>query len=172
MLVILARVGRAHGLRGEVALDVRTDRPDLRFEVGAVFSTNAADAGSLTLSSYREAPNGTFATFDEIADRTAAEALRGTDLMAEPLEEPDAWYPSELKGLRVELPDGEPVGTVTGVVSLPAQDLLEIAQPGAGTALVPLVKALVPVVDTERGLIVIDPPAGLVAARPDPDGDQ
>ncbi|MDR1798911.1 MAG: ribosome maturation factor RimM [Bifidobacteriaceae bacterium] len=174
MEVILARIGRAHGLRGEVALELRTDRADLRFVPGTVFSTDPPGAGPLTLRGLRTAQNGVLAAFQEAGDRTAAEALRGTLLLADvdPAEEAEAWYPAQLKGLPVELPDGTAVGQVSGLVALPAQDLLEIAQPDGTTALVPLVKALVPVVDVAAGRIVIDPPTGLVAARPDPDQAQ
>jgi 16S rRNA processing protein RimM len=170
MRVVLARVGRPHGIRGDVSLDVRTDRPADRFVVGLTYLTDPPGSGPLTLRLWREGPKGTVAGFDQVCDRSGAEALRGVELVADvdPAEEEDAWYPAQLKGLRVELPDGTAVGQVVSVVAMPAQDLLEIRQPGAPNALVPLVEALVPVVDVDGGLIVIDPPAGLVAALPDP----
>jgi 16S rRNA processing protein RimM len=111
------------------------------------------------------------ASFAELTDRTTAEALRGAKLVAEvdPAEEDQAWYPAELRGLAVELPDGTPAGTVNDLVYGPAQDWLEIEQDGAGLALVPLIERFVPVIDVPGGLVVIDPPPGLVAARPAPE---
>ncbi|MDR2372710.1 MAG: ribosome maturation factor RimM [Bifidobacteriaceae bacterium] len=198
MEVVLAVIGRPHGIKGEVVLEIRTDRPSERFAVGRAYATEGAPTGAdgateggaigadgaagadgaigaggaelgrLTLRSYRATPKQVVAGFEEIRDRTAAEALRGIKLLADvdPSEEADAWYAAQLRGAAVFLPDGTPVGEVRDLVSLPGQDLLEIAQAGAGTALVPLVKELVPEVDPARGRIVIDPPAGLVAARP------
>ncbi|MDR1824420.1 MAG: ribosome maturation factor RimM [Bifidobacteriaceae bacterium] len=171
MEVILARVGRAHGIRGEVVLELRTDQPGRRFTTGAVFTTDPPATGPLTLRGCRTTQHGCVAGFNEITDRNQAEALRGTLLLAQvdPAEEAEAWYPAQLKGLPVALVDGTPAGTVSDIIALPGQDLLELAEPGGTTALVPLVKALVPVVDLQAGRIVIDPPAGLVAAYPDPE---
>jgi 16S rRNA processing protein RimM len=172
MEVVVATVGRAHGVRGQVVLRVRTDRPDLRFATGSVFQVPDAAAGcpaSVTLSSFRATPTGAVAAFEEVGDRDAADALRGQDLVAQvdPTEEAGAWYPSQLRGVRVELPDGTPVGTVADLLTGLAQDLLQIDQPDGTQALIPLVEQLVPVVDVSAGRIVVDPPAGLVAARPE-----
>ncbi|MDR3107025.1 MAG: ribosome maturation factor RimM [Bifidobacteriaceae bacterium] len=172
MEVVLAVVGRPRGVRGDVHLELRTDRPDRRFQIGSVYvveaSRGATAPARLTLSRFQAGPRGAVGGFVEAADRTAAEALRGVKLLAqvEPDEEADAWYVSQLRGATVVLPDGSLVGTVKGFVALPAQDLLEIEQPDGVTALVPLVKELVPEVDPVRRRVVIDPPAGLVAARP------
>ena len=165
--VVLAVIGRAHGVRGQVHLEVRTDQPSRRFQLGQAYATDPASAGPLTLSFWREQSGTTVAGFGEVPDRTAAEALRGVSLVAQvdPTEEDDAWYPAQLTGLDVHLPDGTAVGQVSAVLTRPAQDLLEIDQPEAGPAWVPLVRQLVPVVDLDGGRIVIDPPAGLVAAR-------
>ncbi|MDR0626965.1 MAG: ribosome maturation factor RimM [Bifidobacteriaceae bacterium] len=174
MRVVLAVIGRAHGISGDVVLDLRTDRPEERFQLGSSYEVELPGVDRppvqrLTLRRYQAGPKRAVAGFEGIGDRTAAESLRGIRLLGEvdPFEEPDAWYPAQLRGVRVVLPDGSAVGTVTGVSSLPGQDLLKILQPDGSTALVPLVKALVPEVDLERGQIVIDPPAGLVAARPE-----
>jgi len=171
--VVLARVGRAHGVRGQVYLDIRTDRPDSRFVLGQNYTTDAASPGTLTLTELRPGPKGTIAAFDQVNDREAAQALRGVALIAQvdPRDEDNAWYPKDLRGLPVELPDGTKVGQVRNVLTRPAQDLLEIDQLEAGEiALVPLVQEVVPVVDPAAGRIIIDPPPGLVVARPDPDG--
>ena len=108
-----------------------------------------------------------------VADRTAAEALRGTPLLAEAdsSDEEDAWYPHELVGLRAELADGTVVGQVAGLEHLPAQDALVVVEPDGTRSLVPFVRAIVPVVDVPAGRVVLDPPAGLLAALDAPDTD-
>ncbi len=161
--LVVARVGRAHGIRGEVTVRLHTDVPDVRFVPGAVLFTSSRP---LTLSSVRD-HNGTLLLgFEEIADRTAAEALRGVRLEAEveieTEREDDAWFDHELVGLRVEGPDGAPLGRVSGVEHLPAQDLLEVERDDGERRLVPLVAAIVPVVDVAGRRVVVDAPPGLL----------
>ncbi|MGY4646021.1 ribosome maturation factor RimM [Cellulomonas sp. URHB0016] len=166
MLLTVARIGRAHGLRGEVALDLRTDAPEHRFVVGARIQTEPAGAGPLTVSSTRSQQGRWYVTFDEVADRTAAEALRGVELVAEemPDDEDDAWYPHELAGLRAEGVDGRVLGEIVGLEHLPAQDVLVLREPDGARTLVPFVRAIVPVVDVPGGRVVLDPPGGLLAS--------
>ncbi|MDR1150914.1 MAG: ribosome maturation factor RimM [Bifidobacteriaceae bacterium] len=167
MELVVARIGGSRGVKGEVHLDIRTDRPAERLTVGTRFTTDRVDTGHLTLAAVRHDAKGWFARFTELPDRDAAEAARGALLFADPDPgEPDAWYPHELRGLAVELPDGTPVGAIAGVISGPAQDLLEVREVDGAVALVPFVRALVPVVDVEAGRVVVDPPAGLLAVRP------
>jgi 16S rRNA processing protein RimM len=156
-------------------LELRTDQPKRRFQVGSVYTVEpdgpdrAGDAPArLTLLRFRADSGRAVAGFAEVEGRDAAEALRGVRLAAEvdPAEEPDAWYPAQLRGAEVFLPDGTPVGAVSDLIAMPGQDLLEIDQPDCSKALVPLVKALVLEVDLDRMRIVVDPPRGLVAARP------
>ncbi len=163
--LLVARVGRAHGIRGEVTIQVHTDAPDARFVPGTVLHT---PAGQLTVRSVRD-HNGTLLIgFEQILDRNAAEALRGTLLEAdidpaqEHEREDDAWYDHELVGLRVIDPAGADLGSVTAVEHLPAQDLLEIARPDGVRRLVPFVAAIVPTVDLEAGHVVVDAPPGLL----------
>lgn len=163
---VVARVGRAHGLRGEVSAEVRTDVPQLRFVDGARFTTDPAERGPLTLSSAREHNGVLLLTFEGVDDRTAAEALRDTLLLVqtEGSDEPDAWYDDELVGLRAELADGTRLGDVVGLLTGGAQDLLEVLPEGAprrSTVLVPFVTNLVPVVDVPGGRVVLDPPGGM-----------
>lgn len=169
MLLTVARVGRAHGLKGEVALDLRTDDPEGRLAVGAVLATEPAAAGPLTLTRARVHQGRWLVTFAEAADRTAAEALRGTALVveADASDEEDAWYPHELEGLRAELGDGTLVGTVVALEHLPAQDALLVEETGGQRTLVPFVREIVPVVDVPGGRVVLDPPGGLLARDAD-----
>src|SRR6188768_518880 len=131
MQLTVARIGRAHGLRGEVALDLRTDNPEDRFGVGAVLLTEPAARGPLTVVSTRTQQDRWFVTFAEIGDRTMAEAMRGTELV---VDEDDAWYPHELAGLRAEHVDGRVLGEIVGLEHLPAHDMLVLREPdGART---------------------------------------
>jgi 16S rRNA processing protein RimM len=170
--LVVARVGRPHGLRGEVTVRLHTDDPASRFAPGAtVFAGDRA----LTVASARD-HNGTLLLgFDQVADRSAAEALRGALLEAEVTDETtaqaaesaespddDGWYHHELVGLRAVDPAGGVLGTVAAVVHLPAQDLLEITRPDGARRLVPFVTAIVPTVEVDAGYLVIDAPAGLL----------
>lgn len=169
MQLTVATIGRAHGLRGEVALDLRTETPEERFAPGAVLATEPASAGPLTVVQTRVQSGRWFVLFREAGDRTAAEALRGVGLVVDAAasEEDDAWYPYELVGLRAERPDGTVVGEVIGLEHLPAQDALLVREPDGARTLVPFVRAIVPVVDVPGGRVVVDPPAGLLAADAD-----
>ncbi len=164
MKVTVARIGRAHGLRGEVALDVRTDVPERRFVVGASFETEPADAGPLTLRAVRDHSGRTLARFDEAADRTAAESLNGVSLVLDDADarEDDAWYAHELVGLSARRPSGEIVGEVVDLIPMPAHDLIVVREPNGHRALIPFVEPFVPSVDTDAGVVVVTPPYGLL----------
>ncbi|MCV2396087.1 ribosome maturation factor RimM [Actinotalea sp. M2MS4P-6] len=172
MQLAVGTVGRAHGLRGEVAVDVRTDVPAERFAAGAVLGTDP-DRGPLTVVRARPQGERWYLTFEGVVDRTGAEALRGTVLQveAEVSDEDDAWYLHELVGLRAELVDGTSVGEVVGLEHLPAQDALVVAELDGSRTLVPFVAAIVPTVDIEGGRVVLDPPAGLLTGVGEPDVD-
>jgi 16S rRNA processing protein RimM len=170
MLLTVARIGRAHGLRGEVALDLRTDDPAARLAVGTVLPTEPADRGPLTVAGTREQQGRWYVTFAEATDRTGAEALRGVDLVVDVTgdtsddDDEDAWYPHELVGLRAEHVDGRVLGEVLGLEHLPAHDSLVLREPDGSRTLVPFVRAIVPVVDVPGGRVVLDPPGGLLAS--------
>ena len=169
--MVVGRIGRPHGVRGEVTVEVRTDDPELRFVPGAVLLTDPADRGPLTVGARRwhrdvllltlEGPDG------ELLDsREAAEAVRNTELLVEvadlpPLEDPDVFYDHQLVGLAVRLTDGSPLGEVTAVRHEGAE-LLVIRRPDGGETLVPFVTAIVPTVDVDGGFVVVDPPEGLL----------
>ncbi|HET9975024.1 MAG TPA: ribosome maturation factor RimM [Streptosporangiaceae bacterium] len=179
MRVIVGRAGRPHGIRGEVVIGVRTDEPDLRFAVGAAVDvssspdeTDEADAGPdrrLTIASKHWHSGQLLVSFAGIADRTAASELTGSWLSVDSSQLPDTGDPDEFRdhdliGLNVRTAGGEPVGVVTDVLHY-GQDLLVVrrADGGAdGECLVPFVKAIVPEVDVAAGLVVIDPPPGLL----------
>ncbi len=169
--VVVGRIGRPHGVRGEVTVEVRTDDPDLRFVAGGVLRTDPADRGPLTITGRRwhrdvlllmlEGPGGR-----AIASREDAEELRNTELLVDvaelpPLEDPDDFYDHQLVGLTARLTDESVLGEVTAVRHEGA-DLLVVRRPEGGDVLIPFVTAIVPTVDLAAGHVVVDPPEGLL----------
>ncbi|WP_134773699.1 ribosome maturation factor RimM [Ornithinimicrobium flavum] len=163
---VAARVGRPHGLRGEVTVQVHTDDPQSRFVPGAVFDTDPPGRGPLTLASVRVHQGIYLLGFTGHADREAAEALRGTRLLVddedEAADDEEGWREEDLLDFGVRLPDGTPLGTVSALHVRDVQDLLEVRTLEGRTVLVPFVAELVPEVDEERRTVVVDPPAGLL----------
>lgn len=167
--LVVGIVGRAHGLRGEVAITVRTDSPDERFAVGAELRTRREGEpdGRLTVLATRRHGGRWLVIFDDVADRDTAERLRGTQLWISaaelpPTGDPDTFHDHELEGLSAVLLDGTAVGTVRAIAHGPGGDLLVIARDGLPDGLVPFVRAIVPTVDTAAGRIVLTPPEGLL----------
>lgn len=158
MQLTAAIVGPAHGLRGEVIVDVRSDDPEV-LAPGARLDV-AGEKRSLTVRNIRVHKERVLASFEECNSREEAEALRGARLLVDAHPEEDAWYPHELKGLEARTPSGDVLGTVSGLRPGAAQDLLLVATEH-GTVMVPFVTALVPTVDVEGGAVVIDAPPGL-----------
>lgn len=148
-LLEVGRIAKAHGLRGEVSVDLLTDRTE-RLDPGSVLQSAR---GPLTVVASRRHQNRWLVTFEGVADRSAAEALAGTVLLAEPLHDEGTLWVHELIGLRVVERSGAERGTVRAVVENPAHDLLELDS----GALVPMVFVL----EVADGIVVIDPPPGL-----------
>jgi 16S rRNA processing protein RimM len=175
--VVVGRIGKPHGIRGEVTLDVRTDEPDRRFAPGTTLRAEApagADRrpSSLTVARARWHQSTLLVTFEELADRNAAEAARGTVLYStigrdETPDDPDEFYDHQLVGLEVVDVDGRALGTVKALVHGSAQDLLTVRTTDGRDALVPFVTALVPEVDLEAGRVVVADRPGLVSPFPD-----
>lgn len=164
MAHLVARVGKAHGLRGEVTVQVHTDSPEERFVPGAVFADEAGQT-AYTLRSARLHNGIWLLAFEGTNDRSAAEALRGVRLHVpedgDDEDDDDAWYEEDLVGLQVVDPSGAVLGTVTGLEVRPAQDLLGIALTDGRTGQVPFVAELVPEVDVNSGRVVVAAPPGL-----------
>ena len=130
MQLVVGRITRPHGVRGEVSVEVRTDEPDRRFAVGCVLATDPVAAGPLTVESVRWHSGRLLIRFAGVADRNQAEDLRGIWLTldsaeAGPTGDPDEFHDHELIGLAVVTTSGEPVGRVTDVRHF-GQDLLVI----------------------------------------------
>jgi 16S rRNA processing protein RimM len=164
--VVVGVVGRPHGVRGEVAIEPRTDEPDRRFAAGQQVRVEGSSR-ALTVASMRHHDGRLLVRFVGLTDRTAVEAVRGARLVADvdPDErpvEPTEFYDRQLVGLRVQTPDGEAVGVVISVLHSPGQDLLEI-RTATQIRLVPFVAALVPDVDLSGGVLTVADIGGLLS---------
>ncbi|WP_328384262.1 ribosome maturation factor RimM [Streptomyces sp. NBC_00400] len=167
MQLVVARIGRAHGIKGEVTVEVRTDEPELRLAPGAVLATEPSSVGPLTITAGRVHSGRLLLRFEGVADRTAAEALRNTLLIAEVdpeevPEDPEEFYDHQLMDLDVVTRDGTEVGRISEISHLPYQDLLVVQRPDGSEVLVPFVSEIVPEIDLEEQRAVIDPPPGLL----------
>jgi len=215
MRVIVGRIGRPHGIRGEVVIGVRTDEPDLRFAVGATLyldrelpdglrrgapggsggkdsppgaggsrgvdppkgglggwvppgagGSRGVDPPGVTVASARWHSGELLVAFAGITDRTAAGELTGSWLSVDSSQLPETGDPDEFRdhqliGLSVRTSSGETVGVVTDVLHH-GQDVLVVRRPAGDECLVPFVKAIVPQVDVAAGVLVVDPPPGLL----------
>ena len=163
--VVVGAIGKAHGIRGDVIIDVRTDEPERRFVDGADLRVEGSSR-TLTLSRSSWHSGKLLAHFDQIADRNAAEAARGWVLVCDvdvnemPSDE-DEYYDRQLVGLRAVDRSGGQIGLVSQVIHLPGQDLLAIDVDGV-ERLVPFVAELVPAVDLAAGTVTIDQRPGLL----------
>jgi 16S rRNA processing protein RimM len=167
MQVVIGRIGKAHGIRGEVTVEVRTDDPDGRFTPEAVLTTDRPERPTLVIEKSRPHHGRMLVLFEGVPDRNAAELLRGTllsvDAGADPdLDDPDEFYDHQLVGLTVVTVDGDVLGEVSDVVHLPASVLLSVTRPEARELLVPFVASIVPEVDLPGGRVVVDLPPGLL----------
>ena len=178
--VVVGRIGRAHGVKGEVSVEPRTDEPERRFADGAVLGTRTPRGGepqgddrptTLTVERTRWHQSRLLVTFAEVADRTAAEAVRGLSLvtdveLSETPDDPDEYYDHQLVGLAVVTTEGAPVGELVDVVHGAGQDLIIVRTPDEREVLVPFVEALVPVVDVAAGRVEVADRPGLLAPLP------
>nr|WP_020207385.1 MULTISPECIES: ribosome maturation factor RimM [unclassified Streptomyces] len=165
--MVVARIGRAHGIKGEVTVEVRTDEPELRLAPGAVLATDPATTGPLTIETGRVHSGRLLLRFEGVKDRTAAEALRNTLLIAdvdpaELPEDPEEFYDHQLMDLDVVLADGTEIGRITEITHLPSQDLFIVERPDGSEVMIPFVEEIVTEIDLEEQRAVITPPPGLI----------
>ncbi|MEW2401535.1 ribosome maturation factor RimM [Streptomyces sp. NPDC046862] len=170
MQLVVARIGRAHGIKGEVTVEVRTDEPELRLAPGAVLHTDPASTGPLTIETGRVHSGRLLLRFEGVRDRTGAEALRNTLLIAdvdpdELPEDEDEYYDHQLMDLDVVTKDGVEVGRITEISHLPSQDLFIVERPDGSEVMIPFVEEIVTEIDLEEQRAVIDPPPGLIDDR-------
>jgi 16S rRNA processing protein RimM len=168
MDLVVGRVAKAHGVTGEVVVEIRTDDPDKRFAPGTILRgrAKARPDRSYTVDSAREHGGRLLVRLDGVADRNAAESLKGTLFVVDsadlpPIEEPDEYYDHQLEGLQVRTTAGEQVGTVAEVLHTAAGELLSV-RTDEGEQLVPFVSAIVTSVSLADQIIEIDPPEGLL----------
>lgn len=153
MALLVGRITKAHGLRGEVVVQLLSSEADVRLAPGAELTT--PEGPSLRVEAARPHQDRWIVRFAGVGSREAADALRGTELLGEPLDVEDALWVHELVGATVVDAAGAACGTVAAVVANPADDLLELD----GGALVPVTFV---VGWDDAGRLVIDPPAGLL----------
>lgn len=167
--VSVGTVGKAHGLKGEVSLILRTDVPEDRLYQGAQLEVAEAsyEIPTVTVEKTRIQQGRWYVKFAEIVDRTAAEKFRGATLNVtlnrdeEFAEDPDAWYPEELKGLAVKTPTGEVLGKVLDLQNYPAHDVLLVRAVSGEKVMLPFVEEFVPEIDLDAQEVIATPPGGL-----------
>jgi 16S rRNA processing protein RimM len=165
-VVAVGRIGKAHGIRGDVFVEPWTDAPEERFADGTVLGTEPAGRGPLTVEHTRSHSGKLVVHFQGLDDRNAIEAIRGTVLVVAAtgrpvIEDPDEFYDTDLIGLAVRTVAGAPLGPVTDVLHSPAGSLLAIDVAGR-EVLIPFRREFVPTVDLASRTAEVDPPEGLL----------
>jgi 16S rRNA processing protein RimM len=167
--LIIGRVVKAHGVTGELVVEIRTDDPEARFAPGTVLRAKGSDQHERNYAVAAVRPHGSrlLLRLDGVADRDAADALRGSLFVVDssalpPIDEPDTYYDHQLEGLLVRTTTGRDIGTVAEVLHTAAGELLAVKRPEAGELLVPFVNAIVTSVSLDSRIVEIDPPEGLL----------
>jgi 16S rRNA processing protein RimM len=170
MDLVVGRVVKAHGITGELVVEVRTDDPDTRFAPGTRLRARPSRGGPQrehVIESAREHSGRLLVRLEGVADRNAAEALRGNVFLVDteelpPIDDPDEFYDHQLEGLRVVTIDGRLIGNVNEVLHTAAGELLSVTSETGAEVLVPFVSAIVTEVSLQDETIEIDPPEGLL----------
>lgn len=173
--VLLAEIGAAHGVRGEVRVKSFTADPEAFRDYGPLFDAKGRRYVVKTARPVKD--DMMVVAFEGIADRTAAETLTRTQLFVDraalpETEDEDEFYHADLLGLAAVTADGETIGTIVAVPNFGSDDLLEVARPGRPSVYIPFTKAVVPTVDLAARQVVVVPPEGLLTdAVPEPGED-
>ena len=170
MELVVGRVAKAHGVTGEIVVDVRTDDPLDRFAPGNTLRGKASRGRPeryFVVETVREHSGRLLVRLSDVGDRDTADGLRGTLFVVEsddlpPITEPDEFYDHQLEGLRVRTLEGTEVGVVSEVLHTAGTELLAVKAPTGAEILVPFVAAIVTSVSLDEGVIYIDPPLGLL----------
>ncbi|EFV12655.1 ribosome maturation factor RimM [Segniliparus rugosus] len=170
--LVVGRIAKSHGLVGEVAVEIRTDEPELRFAPGsalAVRMPKAKAAGkTLRVVSVREHANRLLVSFEGVVDRTAADSLRGALLVVRsedlpPNEDPDEFYDHELVGLRIEdHGTGAELGEIADVAHSAGGDWLVARVKDGREVLIPFVAAIVVEISRSDRVARVALPEGLL----------
>ena len=162
MQLVVGRIGRAHGVLGEATIEVQTDDPDIRFQIGNKLTLD--DGRQLTIRSSRWHNQILLLAFDGVADRNQIEELRD-QLISSDVDlgslAPGEYHFQQLIGCEVFQQNGELIGKVDEIVKLPGQDLLSVSRSGA-QVLIPMVKQIIIEIDVLAKKIVVNPPEGLL----------
>jgi 16S rRNA processing protein RimM len=165
----IGRAVKAHGVTGELVVEIRTDDPELRFAPGTILHAKSSDHGEHNYVVEGVRPHGSrlLLRLAGVADRDAADALRGSLFVIDsedlpPIDEPDTYYDHQLEGLLVRTTAGRDIGTVAEVLHTAAGELLAVNRAESGELLVPFVSAIVTSVSLDSGIVEIDPPEGLL----------
>jgi len=165
MQVVVGRLGRPHGVKGEINVEVLTDDPQKRFSVGSKLIIQNKNK-ELTVKTMRLHTKKLLVFFEEIPDRNLAEEYKGSYLAVE-LDESeipkdgDEFYDDQLIGLSAFSQERELFGEVIDIIHGTAQDLLVIKTPENTDVLVPFVDEIVPTIDLAKKEIILTPPSGL-----------
>jgi 16S rRNA processing protein RimM len=172
--ILIAEIGAAHGIRGDVRVKAHTGDPQAIGDYGPLHDERGR---AYVVSALRPLKDDMLVVrFQGVADRNAAEALNRTRLYVDrsvlPAPAEEEFYHTDLIGLAVETVTGAPVGTVTAVMNFGADDLLDVERPGRTSVFVPFSRAVVPTVDIAGGRLVIDPPDGLLDEPGEPPAEE
>lgn len=167
---MVGRIAKAHGITGEVVVDVRTDDPDDRFAVGNRLRLTNPRRGvdrEVAIVAARPHSGRLLLRLDGVTDRDGADALRGSLFVVDtadlpPIEDPDEFYDHQLEGLAARTVDGDVIGVVTEVLHTPGGELLSVRTEAGAEVLVPFVSDIVTSVSLSDGVVRIDPPEGLL----------
>lgn len=170
MELVVGRVAKAHGVTGELVVDVRTDDPDERFAPGNTLHLKPSRGGGgrdVVVEAVRPHGGRLLVRLAGVSDRNAADALRGNLFVVDsaelpPIEDPDEFYDHQLEGLAVRTLDGRAVGTIAEVLHTAGGELLAVRGADGAEVLVPFVGAIVTSVSLADGIVEIDPPDGLL----------
>ena len=170
MELVVGRIAKAHGVTGELVVDIRTDDPDDRFTVGTRLRLKNSRTGidrEVVLASVRPHGGRLLVRLDGVADRDAADGLRGALFVVDsaelpPIDDPDEFYDHQLEGLAVRTTGGVPIGTVGEVLHTPGAELLAVRTESGAEILIPFVSEIVTSVSLDSGVVEIDPPEGLL----------
>jgi 16S rRNA processing protein RimM len=158
--ICVARIGAAHGVRGEVKLWTFTEDPLAVKRYGPLATKDGARQFEVTHA--REAKGHLVATLKGIATREDAERLNGLELYIAreklPATDEDEYYHADLVGLAAVTPANEPLGRVIAIHNFGAGDIIEIAPANGATMLLPFTNAVVPSVDLAGGRVVVELP--------------
>jgi 16S rRNA processing protein RimM len=172
-LLLMGRIGAAHGIKGEVRIQSFTEDPLALVDYGPL-TTNKPGL-TIRILAARTTTNVLVARLEGVNDRNAAEKLNGVELYVDrallpETDDEDDFYHADLIGLRAQLIDGTVLGEVSAVPNFGAGDLLEVRDARSGdTYLYPFTKAVVPAVHLKDGYLVIEPPLEADPGEEEPD---